>query len=33
MAAFIARKLDAERICVPTEGNPKGRMKPGPETG
>ena len=32
-AAFLARKLDAERVCSPTERSPKGRMKPGPETG
>jgi putative transposase len=32
-AAFIARKLDAKRLCGPTERNPKDRMKSGPETG
>ena len=26
------RKLDAERLCGPTETSPEGRMKPGPKT-
>lgn len=32
-AAFITRKLDAQRLCGTAERNPKGRMKAGPETG